>query len=72
MKVSAPTHAARPRLSTVMGVTALLIAATFSSVLEYHLPCMPAMNRTNKLQEPQVAIPTGTYRQTNLVSDLPG
>ena len=33
---------------------------------------VPATTETDKLQEPKVAIPTGTYRQSNLVSDLPG
>jgi len=52
-------------------VTALLITATFSSVLPISF-ARTTKTGTNKLQEPKVAIPTGTYRQTNLVSDLPG
>jgi uncharacterized protein (TIGR03118 family) len=53
-------------------VAALLLAATFSSVLPISFARMPANTRTNRLQGPKVAIPTGTYRQSNLVSDLPG
>ena len=59
-------------LSAAACVIALLIAATFSSVLPKSFARAPAKTRTNKLQEPQVAITAGPYRQTNLVSDLPG
>src|SRR5260370_39422142 len=60
------------RLPVAAFVAALLLAATFSSVLPISFARTPANTRTNKLQEPKVAIPTGTYRQSNLVSDLPG
>jgi uncharacterized protein (TIGR03118 family) len=72
MKYALPLTLPVRTLSAAAFVTALLIAATFSSVLPVSFARTPAKTRTNKLQEPKVAIPTGTYRQTNLVSDLPG
>ena len=72
MKYALPLTLPVRALSAAAFVTALLIAATFSSVLPVSFARTPVKTRTNKLQEPKVAIPTGTYRQTNLVSDLPG
>jgi len=72
MKYPLPLTLPVRTLSAAALVTALLIAATFSSVLPTSFARAPAKTRTNTQQEPKVAIPTGTYRQTNLVSDLPG
>jgi len=72
MKYALPLTLPVRTLSAAAFVTALLLAATFSSVLPVSFAHTPAKTRTNKLQEPRVAIPTGTYRQANLVSDLPG
>ena len=72
MKYPLPLTLPVRTLSAAAFVMALLIATTFSSVLPISFARTPARTRTNKQQEPKVAIPTGTYRQTNLVSDLPG
>jgi len=72
MKYPLPLTLPVRTLSAAALVMALLIAATFSSVLPISLARAKAKIRTDNLQEPKVAIPTGTYRQTNLVSDLPG
>jgi uncharacterized protein (TIGR03118 family) len=72
MKYPLPLTLRVRTLSAAAVVTGLLIAATFSSVLPISFALANAKARTNALQEPQVAIPTGAYRQTNLVSDLPG
>src|SRR6185503_14544396 len=72
MKFPLPLTLSVRTLSAAACVTALLIAATFSTVLPLSFARAQSRTRTHKLQEPQVAITTGTYRQTNLVSDLPG
>src|SRR6185295_15643400 len=72
MKFPLPLTLSVRTLSAAACVTALLIAATFSTVLPISFARAPSRTRTHKLQEPQVAITTGTYRQTNLVSDMPG
>ena len=72
MKYPLPLTLPVRTLSAAALVMALLIAATFSSVLPISFARAKAKIRTDNLQEPKVAIPTGTYRQTNLVSDLPG
>src|SRR6185503_11124480 len=72
MKFPLPLTLSVRTLSAAACVTALLIAATFSTVLPLSFARAQSRTRTHKLQQPQVAITTGTYRQTNLVSDLPG
>src|SRR5258705_5916462 len=72
MKYPLPLTLPVRTLSAAVLVTALLIAATFSSLLPISFARAKTKIRTDNLQEPKVAIPTGAYRQTNLVSDLPG
>lgn len=72
MKYPLPLTQAFRSFSVAAFVTALLLGTTFSSVLPISFARVPATTETDKLQEPKVAIPTGTYRQSNLVSDLPG
>jgi len=70
-EISAPTPAAQSELCQPPHLSPLSDYALYQVRFRYHLPAHRLRLEQNKPQEPRVAIPTGTYRQTNLVSDLP-